>query len=165
MKNKHFSFKSTVVFLVALLLITSCASTTLIETIPSGADVYLNNMRVGTTPYAMTDSKITGTCTYVRLEMEGYESLQTDICRLEDIDVGAVVGGFFFFPAFLWTMKYYPNHTYELYPLAVEENSVPLIDEPSSKAKELRELKQLLDDGIITQDEFDAQKKKILEAE
>lgn len=33
-----------------------------------------------------------------------------------------------------------------------------------SKAEQLRELKELLDEGILTQEEFDAEKKKVLEA-
>ena len=35
-------------------------------------------------------------------------------------------------------------------------------DSSKSKAEQLRELKSLLDEGILTQEEFDAEKKTIL---
>src|SRR3989304_1405724 len=38
----------------------ACSSTTVIRSNPSGARLYLNGEAVGTTPYAMTDSKIVG---------------------------------------------------------------------------------------------------------
>ncbi len=42
-------------------------------------------------------------------------------------------------------------------------NTVPTSDiDVKNKAEQLRELKSLLDDGILTQDEFDAEKKSIL---
>lgn len=41
---------------------------------------------------------------------------------------------------------------------------VPTPVETSSKAEQLTDLKKLLDDGILTQEEFDAEKKKILDA-
>lgn len=164
MKKKYSGFCLAII-VFATLLFSSCVSTTRIESIPPGADVYLNNEHVGTTPYDMSDSKIVLSTTYVRLEMDGYETLQTEICRDEDLDGGAIIGGLFFTPAFLWAMKYYPVHTYELYPLAGQEEIAPMVEKPSSKAEELRELKKLQDEGIITQEEFEAEKKKILDSE
>ncbi|MBN2486511.1 MAG: PEGA domain-containing protein [Bacteroidales bacterium] len=161
---KTFYQKPSALFLAILLLATSCASTTLIESIPPGAKVYLNEDHVGQTPYLMTDTKIVGTCTYLKLELEGYETLYTDICRFEEVDVSAVVGGLFVWPLFLWSMKYYPVHTYELMPLNLETENMPAPGlSPSAKAAQLRELKSLLDEGIISQEEFDVEKKKVLE--
>lgn len=42
-------------------------------------------------------------------------------------------------------------------------NTVAVSNNPSSVADELKKLKALLDDGVITQDEFDTQKKKLLQ--
>lgn len=151
-------------FVILLVLFASCASTTMIESIPSGAKVFLDDNYVGETPYKMTDTEIIFTCTYVRLEKEGFETLHTDICRDEEVDIGPVVGGCFLVFPWLWAMKYYPNHTYELMPLAYEENQVPYSPEyQESKYNKLRELKALLDDGIITEEEFEKEKKKILD--
>ena len=55
--------------------------------------------------------------TDLRLEMDGYEPLQTMLTRNEQVDVGAVIGGIFFLFPFLWTMKYNPTHLYELRPM------------------------------------------------
>ena len=64
-------------------------------------------------------------------------------------------------------MKYKPMHRYELVPASATKP----ITKPSSvegpistgtKADRLRELKELLDEGILTQEEFDQQKDKVL---
>jgi hypothetical protein len=99
------------------LLFASCASTTLINTTPAGAKVYLDGEAVGTTPYSHKDTKIVGTTTTIKLEKEGFEPFTTTFSRSEQADVGAIVGGVFFLFPFLWTMKYKPSRTYELIPL------------------------------------------------
>lgn len=104
-------------FMALVMLITSCASTTLIQSDPSGAKLYLDGEVVGRTPYTHTDTKITGTATHVRLQKEGYEEFHSVFVRNENVDVGAVVGGVFFWIPFLWIMKYKPVRTYELNPL------------------------------------------------
>lgn len=100
--------------LVAVVLLSGCASTTLIDSYPSGADLYLNGEAVGQTPYEMTDTKILYSCTTVRLEKEDYKSFYTTICRNEEADVGAIIGGVFFYWPFLWALKYKPTHFYRL---------------------------------------------------
>ncbi len=96
----------------------ACASTTTLHSSPEGAKVYLNGEYAGTTPYSMTDTKIVGSTTHVRLEREGYAPLETDIVRNEELDVGALIGGIFFLVPFLWIEEYKPTHTYELQPAA-----------------------------------------------
>lgn len=99
-----------------LLAFASCASTTMIQSQPTGAKVYLNGEPVGVTPYAMTDTKIVGTTTMVRLEYPGYEPLNGVIARNEELDVGACIGGFFVLVPWLWIMRYKPVHVFELHP-------------------------------------------------
>lgn len=157
--------RSIALFLAASLLFYSCASTTIIRTAPSDAKLYLNGEPVGETPYTHTDTKIVGSTNTVRLEKEGYETLTTSFSRNEEADVGAIIGGILVLVPFLWTMKYKPIHNYELEPLSgsnvsQEETSQGLT---GSKATQLRQLKSLLDDEIITKEEFEKEKKKILE--
>ncbi|WP_160070055.1 PEGA domain-containing protein [Sphingobacterium bovisgrunnientis] len=109
--------KSISLFAASALLFASCASTTLINTTPAGAKVYLDGEAVGTTPYSHKDTKIVGTTTTIKLEKEGFEPFTTTFSRSEQADVGAIVGGVFFLFPFLWTMKYKPSRTYELIPL------------------------------------------------
>ena len=176
--KKKMMVKSVSLLLAASVLLSSCASTTLIQSTPSGAVVYLNGENVGVTPYQHTDTKIVGSTTTVRLEKEGYEEFNTSFSRDEEVDAGAIVGGFLVLIPFLWAMKYKPTHSYELKPATPIQAPVqtqPVVEpqtkiqtpatEPRSKAERLRELKALLDEKIITQEEFEKEKKKILEEE
>ena len=63
--------------LMATVLLSSCASSTILQSTPVGARVYLNGESVGVTPYRYRDTKIIGATTDVRLEKEGYETLNT----------------------------------------------------------------------------------------
>jgi len=117
MKTKAIIFRAISLLLAICILLPGCASTTMIQSIPDGAKVYLNEELAGTTPYLHSDTKIVGSTTRVKLEKEGYETLHTSFSRDEEVDVGAIIGGIFFLIPFLWTMKYKPVHTYELAPL------------------------------------------------
>jgi len=152
--------------LILSLLLASCTSTTLIESVPSGAKLYINEEPVGTTPYTYSDTKIMFTSSFVRLEKEGYEPLTTTFTRDEEVDVGAIIGGIFFYVPFLWTMGYKPVHTYELVPYQGPEINAEYDQQDvmnQSQADQIRDLKKLLDENIITQEEFEMGKKKILE--
>ena len=118
MYRKTIFFKTASIILAFSVLFASCSSTTLIQTNPSGAKVYMNEEYKGVTPLSYSDTKIVGSATSVRLELEGYESLNTILSRDEAADVGAIIGGVFFLFPFLWTMKYNPLHTYELRPIS-----------------------------------------------
>lgn len=102
-----------------ILSTSSCASTTIINSNPQGAKVYMNQSFVGTTPYTHTDTKIVGSTTSVKLTKEGYEDFNTVLSRNEQVDAGAIVGGVFALIPFLWVMGYDPVHTYELTPVGV----------------------------------------------
>ena len=167
MKLNKLSTKTISSLLAGSILMTSCSSTTMIQSIPNDAKVYLNGESVGTTPYTHRDTKIIGSTTTVQLEKEGYEPFSTSFTRDEEADVGAIIGGVFFLIPFLWTMKYKPTHTYELTPSSYNEKPLIKIQpqqiETQSKADRLRELKQLLDENVINQEEYEKEKKKILE--
>lgn len=172
MKNHTKPMRTISLFLASIFLFASCASTTMIQSIPEGAKLYLDGQPVGTTPYEHRDTKIVGSVTTVRLENEGYATINTNFSRNEEADVGAIVGGIFVLIPFLWVMKYKPVHSYEMIPLTdgvrpvtteKPQHNQPKTNAPSkSKADRLRELKELLDEEIITQEEFELEKKKIL---
>ncbi len=161
----------TAILLATVILFASCSSTTMIQSIPSGAKVYIDGQPVGTTPYRHSDTKIVGSLTNVELQMEGFEPYYASFSRSEQADVGAIVGGIFFLVPFLWTMGYNPTHTYELYP-ATSAGQVTLAtpiqpanqgNQGKSTADRLSELKNLLDQGLITNEDYEIQKKRILE--
>jgi uncharacterized protein YceK len=164
--NSSITAKTVSVMLAVVMLLSGCASTTVIQSIPSGAKVYVDGETLGTTPYSYSDTKFTGSTNFLRLEKEGYEVFNTSFSRNEEADVGAIIGGFFVWVPFLWAMKYKPTHTYELSPIVEkqsEEISVNKNCSTKSKADRLRELKQLLDEEILTQEEYEKEKKKVLE--
>jgi len=166
MKNTMI-IKTVSLFLAGSILLASCASTTMIQSTPSGAKVYLNSEPVGTTPYPYTDTKIVGSTTMLKLTMEGYDPLYTSFSRDEQVDVGAIIAGVFVLFPFIWIMKYKPTHTYELLPNSGNERPIikvqPKENITKSKVDRIREFKQLYDEKIINQEEFEKEKKKILE--
>lgn len=121
--------KSAALVLAVAVLFASCSSTTLIQSEPSGAKVYMNGEYKGVTPYSYSDTKIVGSSTEVRLEKEGYEPLYTMLSRNESADVGAIIGGVFFLFPFFWTMKYNPVHNYEL--RSLKSASLTKADQPA----------------------------------
>ena len=160
--------RSISLFLALSILFASCSSTTMIQSSPSKAKVYLDGAFVGETPYLHRDSKIVGSSMVVKIEKEGFNSLVTTITKDEEPNVGAIIGGFFTLIPFLWTMQYQHVHNYILKPNTVEEEIKPEIQKKQtntkSKADRLRELKKLLDEKIITVDEFEKEKAKILDS-
>ena len=114
-----FSKKLSLVSLILSVLIisSSCASSTIITSIPSEAKIYLNGEYVGKTPYKHRDTKIVGSTNTVRIELEGFETFETTFSKDEEFDVGAFFGGLFLLVPFLWIMKYKKAHLYELRPV------------------------------------------------
>lgn len=169
MKNKKQLIKTISFLLAGAVLLTGCVSTTLIQSNPAGAKVYLNGEPMGNTPYTHQDTKIVGSTTTVKLLKDGYEPFTTSFSRDEEVDAGAIIGGIFTLVPFLWTMKYKPAHMYELVPVAGNEQPKVLIqpgqNQAKSKADKLREYKQLLDEKAITKEEYENLKKKVLEEE
>lgn len=152
--------------LAVVVLFASCSSSTMIVSNPPKAKLYVDGEMVGETPYRHSDTKIVGSTTDIRIEKEGYKPLITDITKNEEADIGAIIGGLFVWVPFLWTLKYSPSHTFNLQPLTATDEIQPntqIIQNSSSKAVKLRELKQLLDEKIITSDEFEKEKAKVLE--
>lgn len=116
MKTLTFPHRLTLVFLAFAFFLGSCSSTTLIQSVPSGAKVFVDGESAGYTPYKYTDEKIIFSKTNLVLEKEGYEPLSVTLIRNEEADVGAIIGGFFFWPFWLWALKYKAIHSYELKP-------------------------------------------------
>lgn len=104
------------IILSATIFLAGCGSTTMIQSRPDNARVYLNGEYMGNTPYTHRDTKIVSSTTIVTLEKEGYQPFNTSFSRDEELDVGALIGGIFLLEPFLWIMKYKPFRTYEMKP-------------------------------------------------
>jgi hypothetical protein len=117
MKTYKIPILISILAVAGILLFSGCTSITLLQTVPDGAKVYVNDELGGETPFTMVDNKIIGTSTVLRFEKPGYKSFSTVISKTEEIDPGPIVCGFIFTPVWwLWAMKYKPVHTYELVP-------------------------------------------------
>ncbi len=162
------------ILLSVLILFSSCMSTTMIQTQPPGADIYIDGVKTGKTPQRMTNDKTILECTKIKMEKEGYETLNTEICRNEEVDPGPIIAGLLVWFPFLWAMKYHPEHFYVLQESQSEQKNI-IEDKPENNKEQkksidtktkyelLRELKQLFDDGVITKEEYEKEKKGLLE--
>jgi hypothetical protein len=102
---------------LAVAVTAGCVSSTVIRSQPSGAKLYLDGESVGKTPYTMSDTKIVGSGTRVKLVAEGFEPFEAILYRNEVFDAGACLGGVLVLFPFLWIQGYKPDHNYELTPL------------------------------------------------
>jgi hypothetical protein len=116
MKKKIF-IKVTVIILFGAIMFSSCVSTTMMQSVPTGAKIYMAGEPVGTTPFTYSDTKIVGSTTPFRMVLDGYQDFNGVLKRNEEANVGAIVGGVFLLFPFLWVMDYKPTHTYELIPV------------------------------------------------
>lgn len=144
----------------AAVLLASCASSTIISSTPKGAKLYIDGQSVGTTPYRHRDRKVSLSTTSYRIEAPGYEALQGSISKDGQVHGGAAVGGFFLIIPWLWVMRYNDHYHFELKRDGEVPEGMPAM---SSKAQRLLELKALLDAGVLTEEEFEREKKKILD--
>lgn len=143
-------------------LMSSCASTTLIQTEPSEADVYIDRVKVGKTPYPYSDTKIVGSSTIFTFKKKGYKDFNYVLTRNEQADVGAIIGGVLFLFPFLWTMRYYPQRTFELEPDQSRLDFKTDMTSSPQAARELSNLKDLHDARVLTQQEYNSIKERIL---
>lgn len=141
--------------LVACIGLVGCSSSTLIQSLPSNAKLYINNEYVGTTPFMYRDSKINGSVTDIQIEKEGYAGLDATLYRNEEINGAAAVGGIVIWPLYLWVMEYKPTHTYQLKLLGANNLSeVNKSKGEKSKEEYTEEIKSLRDAGIISNEDF-----------
>jgi len=121
------TLQKTTALMVAIVMLLipflSCSSTTMINSIPDNSKLYMNGEIKGNTPYKHTDSAVSGATTEIVIKKEGYQDFRTILSKNEQVNVGAIIGGIFFLFPFIWTMGYYPTHTYELQ--KVSPNYVP----------------------------------------
>ena len=107
--------KKIVSLILSLALIASfvsCKSSTTIRTEPEGADVYIDGVHMGKTPYEYSDLYPIFTESKLSISKPGYKLINTNLNWDEQFDPKACLGCIFTFP--WWMFKYYPAHTYKL---------------------------------------------------
>lgn len=104
------------ILLIALTVLSGCASSTIIFTEPQGAAITVDNEYIGESPVRYTDTAVIFTTRQVVAEMPGYLTLDGTFKRSGDLNVGAFIGGLCFWPILLWALDYPATVTYRLEP-------------------------------------------------
>ena len=112
MKGKKLC-RISIVFFVFIFFIVGCASTTTIKSRPDGANVYVDNIKVGVTPLTYSDTAIAGTTKALKLKKESYTPLET-VIRKSEFQIGPCIGGLFVIFPFIWILGYPENYEFEL---------------------------------------------------
>ena len=99
----------------------SCASSTVIRSEPSGADVWIGETYYGKTPVEYEDKRVSFSSTTVRLAKEGYYEETFMIHKDGTVKAGPTVCGCATLPlmlpvAWLWSLGYKKMYKFELYP-------------------------------------------------
>lgn len=168
-----------IIFVLPLLLLISCSSTTYIKSLPSGAQIYEGDAFMGVTPYRHwdIDSSDPGNPDYTgrtfTLKKEGYRDKEINIKR----NVLNVPRLFFPAPIFSlpWAYDYPGEYYFELESL--RNNKERYLRNMSGKqgkntedgktygsaSKKLRELRELYNEGLLTEDEYEEKRQAIID--
>jgi hypothetical protein len=96
-------------------VLSSCATTTTINSVPPGATVYIDDRVMGQTPVRYSDSSVFWQRHDLQLRKQGYRSRQIRL-RKDQLRVGPLVGAIFVVVPGMWLLGYPPAMTYELEP-------------------------------------------------
>lgn len=132
----------------------NCASQTMIRSRPDGAKIYMDGAYKGTTPYQHEDTKIVAATTSIRLLKDGYQDLNVTLTRNEELHVGALIGGLFFFIPFLWITGYHEDHVYDLMlastqPAALTPTLAPAPSLPSGDLQVAKHIKKVTSGTVV----------------
>ncbi len=78
---------------ITLAAFAGCVSSTVLQSQPPGARVFLNGVPVGTTPYTMTDTQHQRHRDAGSARVPGLQPFNTYIVRNEELDPLALIGG------------------------------------------------------------------------
>ncbi|MGD0626387.1 MAG: PEGA domain-containing protein [Thermodesulfobacteriota bacterium] len=131
MKKDRF-IRVPIYFFCSIFLFMGCASTTNIKSRPDGAEVFIDNVRIGVTPVQYSDTAIAGSTKALRLKKEGYRPFDS-VIRKSEFQVGPCIGGVFVLFPFIWVLGY-P----EVYELELEK-----LPEPEKKSQTERPVDEL----------------------
>ncbi len=167
MKNYRAKFNLIFFGLLPIVILSSCLSTTRIESIPSNAKLYINGEFVGNTPYTYSDKKISGSRQEVKLVKDGFEPYIDEFSRNQKLEPNALYFGVFLVPLF-WLKEYDEVQTFDLNTAGkkIPEPQMLLertVDSGPNPDELLRDLQFRYDNKFIDKKTYDREKKRILE--
>ncbi len=125
--------------LIIGILASGCASSTVLQTTPTNASVYVKGEKLGATPYTYSDRKIAGASTLITFKKEGYEDYNTTLRRTERWNAAALITGIFFVYPLFWVLGYDQEHSYDLFKAVEASPAEQEQDVEQIKAEELAE--------------------------
>ena len=90
----------TAVLLAVVVAMIGCSTLVRIETEPKDAAIYIDDVRVGTSPVEEEYSNFVGNQYYIRIEKQGYRTVRTKLQK--EIKAGPLIAGLFIWPFLLW---------------------------------------------------------------
>jgi hypothetical protein len=100
-----------------------CASTTNVKSRPEGAEVFVDNVRIGITPIQYSDTAIAGSTKALKIKKEGYRPFET-VLRKSEFQVGPCIGGVLVLFPFIWVLGYPETYEFELEKLPEPEKKL-----------------------------------------
>lgn len=107
------NMKKYIALLMVFFFLIGCTSSTIINTKPDGAEIYIDNIKVGKTPYTHSDTDLAGTVKPVKIIKEGYVPLET-VIRKNEPDAGAIIGTILILFPVVWVLGYPEKYDFEL---------------------------------------------------
>jgi hypothetical protein len=169
--------KANYLFVLGLIVLNSSCATLFtgtrqnvsIDSNPQGADIIIDGQKMGTTPAKIKVDRELDALLYggkkIQFELEGYKKLGYELdARLNTVSI------INFFNPLFWGIdiatgaitKYDNYYNFQLRPLEFNDTR-SITESKMEKYEKLVQLKKLLEDGVITQEEFEKEKAKILE--
>jgi hypothetical protein len=162
------------IFVLSVLFLFGCSSTTYIKTMPSGAKVYEGDALKGFTPYMHWDREAGETSRTLRLHKEGYKDKTITIKKTDFNPLRLVAPPILALP---WIYDYPSEYVFELekseqtitetvqkIPAASNIEIHPNSSEPSQYSQKLRELRKLKEEGLLTDKEYEQKRKAIVDS-
>ena len=91
LREASLTAKAVCMVLIVAFVVTGCASSTLIRSVPPGAKVYVDGQYLGQSPVTHRDSAPLWTTKTVTLKLDGYGD-QSGTIRKENLRVGPLIG-------------------------------------------------------------------------
>ena len=105
--------KAVCVVSIFALLTAGCASSTLINSNPPGAKVYVDGQYLGQAPVTQKDTALLGSSKTVTLKRAGYKT-KIGTIRKEELKIGPLIAGLLVYVPLLWVTGYPSQYTFEL---------------------------------------------------
>ena len=105
---------NTIAILLAVAILSGSASTTIIKSEPATAEIWVDSLKMGQTPYTHTDTDLSFSTKTIQLKKAGYSDLTRVIKRDQMNTQNAVLSFLCFWPGLLWSWEYPPSYTFSM---------------------------------------------------